>query len=376
MRNWLPPYATRQENGRLGSLEDSLLFPAHDTNRIVANTIPIRKTPKQRLKEILRSRIASRGLRAHHRRLSTDKQTRLYAALKQHYFSDPFYYREAPDAYLGTPEGEKDMAEHLSNRLEEFRSLVIPWLSSFLSLRGSRILEVGCGTGASSVSLAEQGADVIGIDVSEPALEVARFRLQLHDLRASFVCANATELERVASGQNFEAVIFFAVMEHMTWKERSDSLLQTWQLLRPGQYLVIVESRNRLWHTDSHTSHEPFFLWLPDEIAIPYSRYSERKGYNQAFDGQHINISEDTKVRFARWGRGVSYHDLVLALSFSRPEQLPVVSAMQVYLNRRSPEHFVRNLRSRAYRGFLHKLAPKVHAGFLYEELYIALRKP
>ena len=63
----------------------------------------------------------------------------------------------------------------------------------------------------------EQGANVIGIDVGEPALEVARIRSQLHDLDLRFVRANATNLEQVASRGVVDALSLFAVMEHMAW---------------------------------------------------------------------------------------------------------------------------------------------------------------
>ena len=97
---------------------------------------PVRTTRKQQFKELIRGRIANPTLRANHRRISADNKVLLFSALKQHYFSDPFYYSEDPDTYLATPEGAHDMAEHIANRLEEFRSLVIPWLNSFLPLPG------------------------------------------------------------------------------------------------------------------------------------------------------------------------------------------------------------------------------------------------
>ena len=80
-------------------------------------------------------------------------------------------------------------------------------------------------------------------------------------------------------------------------------------------------------------------------MALPYSRYTRRKGYNEAFQNVSGEPDNETKIRFARWGRGVSYHDLMVALNVQRPEDLPIVSAMQIYLNSRSPEHFVRNWR-------------------------------
>jgi S-adenosylmethionine-dependent methyltransferase len=181
--------------------------------------------------------------------------------------------------------------------MDEFRALIAPWLNSIFALRGSKIIEIGCGTGSSSVSLAEQGADVVGIDVSNRALEVARVRFDLYGLKGTFRVANATDVTKIAAGGNVDAVIFFAVMEHMTWEERATSLRETWNLLQSGQHLIIIETPNRLWHTDTHTSTDPFFYWLPDELAIPYSRYTHRQIYNEIF--QNAVLDDETRVRFA-----------------------------------------------------------------------------
>ena len=45
-----------------------------------------------------------------------------------------------------------------------------------INLKNLEILEIGCGTGSSSITLAEQGAKVLGIDVHLESLEVARLR--------------------------------------------------------------------------------------------------------------------------------------------------------------------------------------------------------
>ena len=124
-------------------------------------------------------------------------------------------------------------------------------------------------------------------------------------------------------------MIFFAVLEHMTWEERCTSLQAAWRVLRSGQHLIVIETPNRLWHTDDHTTDTPFFHWLPDEIAFAYSRFTKRGTYNEIFR----EISDEARVRFARWGRGVSYHDFVLSLNIPE-DRLPVDSYLQLFLRR------------------------------------------
>jgi SAM-dependent methyltransferase len=68
-------------------------------------------------------------------------------------------------------------------------------LSEAVSLkRGGPVLDVGCGTGSTTVAVArllEAKARCIGIDISEPMLTAARARAERERIPASFICANA-----------------------------------------------------------------------------------------------------------------------------------------------------------------------------------------
>ncbi|WP_440533660.1 class I SAM-dependent methyltransferase [Variovorax sp. YR566] len=59
---------------------------------------------------------------------------------------------------------------------------------------GSRVLDVGCGTGSTTLAFARlHGAEggCVGIDISEPMIAVARSRAEREGSPASFICANA-----------------------------------------------------------------------------------------------------------------------------------------------------------------------------------------
>ena len=54
------------------------------------------------------------------------------------------------------------------------REILIGWLPD--DLNGQRVLDAGCGTGASAVELAARGADVVAVDLSPRLIEIAAER--------------------------------------------------------------------------------------------------------------------------------------------------------------------------------------------------------
>jgi 2-polyprenyl-3-methyl-5-hydroxy-6-metoxy-1,4-benzoquinol methylase len=202
--------------------------------------------------------------------LSAAQASALAASLQTHYFPRRIWGEVAltGEQWLATPEGRRDLEEHTSRRLQAFRTQVAPWLDSARALSGARILEIGCGTGASTVALAEQGASVTAIDIDEESLIVARDRCRLHGVEAEFLRLNGAATEQLPALGQFDFVIFFACLEHMTYAERLDAMRSTWSGLTPGALWCSIETPNRLWWFDEHTSFLPFYNWLPDELAF------------------------------------------------------------------------------------------------------------
>ena len=173
--------------------------------------------------------------------------------------------------------------------------------------------------------------------------------------------------------QLFDAIIFFACLEHMTIKERLASLQKAWARLEKGGFLVVVDTPNRLAHMDSHTSRLPFYNWLPDELAFHYSAKSQRAPFNRNF----TDFTDDSLLQFIREGRGVSYHEFELAID--RVQNLTVASTLEQYEARKNPIwHYGRRLiRSKnvQFETLLRSIEPTVPQCYMSPSLNFCLQK-
>ena len=281
------------------------------------------------------------------------------------------YFAGFPQGYLSTGWGQNDLNNHLFGRLDEDRSRVVPWLDSARTLLDSSILEIGCGTGCSTVALAEQGAKVTAVDVDSASLTVARERCRVYNLDVRFIQANATEVSKLLAGEHFNFIIFYASLEHMTIEERMYAMRSTWEMLSVSDLWCVLETPNRLWYYDAHTSLLPFYLWLPDELAFEYSRFSPRNNFRELYR----EYTDESKLHFLRRGRGVSFHEFELAMKPAR--ELKVVSNLPKEREKRGLWGWAHWRFSDEYRyiALLRRIAPQIHEGFLQSFLYLIIEK-
>jgi ubiquinone/menaquinone biosynthesis C-methylase UbiE len=67
------------------------------------------------------------------------------------------------------------------------------------------VLDAGCGTGENALHLASLGLSVLGVDVAETALAIARAKADDRGIEVEFVVADAFQLGR--SGRRFTTVL-------------------------------------------------------------------------------------------------------------------------------------------------------------------------
>ncbi|MFY9698901.1 MAG: class I SAM-dependent methyltransferase [Rhodoplanes sp.] len=120
------------------------------------------------------------------------------------------------------------MTNKLDNPLAVLKS-VVP------SLAGIRILDVGCGSGGLARLLAEEGAEVTGIDPNPQALTAARTLAPA--ARFEEASAEALPFEDAA----FDVVLVVNALHHVPLDAMDRALAEAARVARPGGWLIVLE---------------------------------------------------------------------------------------------------------------------------------------
>jgi ubiquinone/menaquinone biosynthesis C-methylase UbiE len=111
-------------------------------------------------------------------------------------------------------------------------------------VEGRRVLEVGCGTGNITLALAQQGAQMAGLDASLPMLGRAKAKAGLKGLAISWILGDATCLPFAA--ETFDGVVSILALDFMA--DREKALQEMVRVLRPGGFFsVAMLNRYSLW---------------------------------------------------------------------------------------------------------------------------------
>ena len=128
-----------------------------------------------------------------------------------------------------------------SKPLHDLNPLRMRYLERVTALRGSRALDVGCGGGILSESMARAGADVLGIDLGSEVLAVARLHALEAGVQLEYAAIGAEELARQQPAA-FDLVTCMEMLEHVPDPAASVAALAA--AVKPGGD-VIVSTLNR-----------------------------------------------------------------------------------------------------------------------------------
>ena len=125
--------------------------------------------------------------------------------------------------------------------LHQINPLRLDWIDSHAIIAGKKVLDIGCGGGILSESMAVKGAEVTGIDLSSNALAVARLHLMESGSSVEYLEISAEQLAE-QSPASFDVVSCMEMLEHVP--NPASTIAACAALVKPGGH-VFFSTINR-----------------------------------------------------------------------------------------------------------------------------------
>ena len=197
--------------------------------------------------------------------------------------------------------------------LHQINPLRLGWIESLAPMAGQKVVDIGCGGGILADAMARRGADVLGIDLAEKSLKVAR----LHALEAGTpdVQYRNISAEALAAEQpgTFDVVTCMEMLEHVP--DPASIVRACATLVKPGgwvffstinrnakSFLMAIVGAEYLLRMLPRGTHEYARLIRPSELAafaraagldMEASRGLEYNPLNRRY-----KLNDDTSVNY------------------------------------------------------------------------------
>jgi SAM-dependent methyltransferase len=202
-------------------------------------------------------------------------------------------------------------AAELTERYEAVSSSVARYFATSFAT-GSRVLDVGAGSGRDLAALVVAGFDGFGV---EPADEFRQAALERHpELTGRLVSGVLPDLGEPFGGQ-FDGVLCSAVLMHLPESELFDAALALRRVLKPhGRLLLSIPSARNDVEADERDAHGRLFkAYTAEELQLLFERLGfQRIGRWEGEDGQQrIGIRWTTLLLELHSGQGLRAVDQI-----------------------------------------------------------------
>jgi len=155
-------------------------------------------------------------------------------------------------------------------------------------LDGTRILDFGCGAGASTMILARMlpNAKIVGVELDQNLLDVANLRKDFYGFGHLEILLSPDGTKLPDQIGDFDYVLMSGVFEHLLPRERKILLPKLWGHLKLDGTLFISQLPNRYFPLEMHTTRLPLINYMPDKMALSYAcRFSKKVKNHENWEG-------------------------------------------------------------------------------------------
>ncbi|MHA1758491.1 MAG: class I SAM-dependent methyltransferase [Promethearchaeota archaeon] len=116
-------------------------------------------------------------------------------------------------------------------------------INQFKEIGIRKVLDLACGSGKHVIHLSKNNFDVYGFDISEKAIELARFNLRKNDLHGSLQVGSM--FERLPYRKDFfDAITCIRSLNHGTIENIRKAIIEIQRVLKPnGLFYLTVRNR-------------------------------------------------------------------------------------------------------------------------------------
>tara|TARA_Y100001935_G_C17311796_1_gene517234 strand:+ start:12873 stop:13583 length:711 start_codon:yes stop_codon:yes gene_type:complete len=125
--------------------------------------------------------------------------------------------------------------------LHEMNPVRLNFIKQSIDLENKIVLDVGCGGGILSESMAKEGAEVTGIDLGDAPLEIARLHLLESGLDVKYLKSSIEELSQTKE-RSYDVITCMEMLEHVP--DPMSVVRSCYKLIKPGGF-VFFSTINR-----------------------------------------------------------------------------------------------------------------------------------
>ena len=115
--------------------------------------------------------------------------------------------------------------------LHQINPTRIDWIAQHVQLKGTQVLDIGCGGGILSESLAKRGAHVTGLDMATESIEIAKTHALSQQLDIDYQALTAEEWAQ-KNPSRYPVITCMELLEHVP--DPASILCATAQMLAPN----------------------------------------------------------------------------------------------------------------------------------------------
>ena len=161
------------------------------------------------------------------------------------------------------------------------------------------VLDIGCGRGKYTFTIAQKAKSSVGIDPDEKSVRFARRNYKCHNI--SFQVGRGESLD--FSSNSFDTVVFCQSLHHVPLKFQSKALNEAWRVMKAHGKLLIIEPIYR------KGSLEEIECLYNDEKE---ERHGARNAIDSVINGKFIlNLKKEIRIEETCNGFGDLFHNRI-----------------------------------------------------------------